>query len=233
MDAETLPPLPDAATPSRRLLHFIFAVDASGSMAGERIASLNYAVRAAIPALREAAADNPEVDVLVRVLRFADGVDWPVATPVPVADFVWTDLEAGGDTSMGAAFTALSGAMSADAMPGRHLPAVVVLLSDGLPTDDVDAPLAAFLASTYGSRAVRLAIAIGADADLALLQEFIAQPTVRPLQANSAAALVSRIRWAASVPIRSVSSPIGTAGAIDEIAQASEEQHADAGDMVW
>ena len=233
MTPDALRPPPDAATSARRLLHFIFAVDTSGSMAGERIASLNYAVRAAIPALRDAAADNPEVDVLVRVLRFADRVEWPVATPVPVGSFIWTDLQAGGDTSMGAAFTALSEAMSADAMPGRHLPAVVVLLSDGLPTDDVDGPLAAFLSSTYGSRAVRLAIAIGADADLALLQEFIAQPTIKPLQANSAAALVSRIRWAASVPVRSVSSPIGAGGALDEIAHGAEAEHADAGDMVW
>jgi uncharacterized protein YegL len=232
MDQQVLPNL--AATDmARRKLHFIFMIDGSGSMTGERIASLNYAVRAAIPAMQEAAADNPEVDVVVRVLRFADSVDWPVAVPVPVKDFVWNDIAAGGETNMGAAFTALAKAMSAEAMPGRQLPPVVVLMSDGLPTDDAEAGLVTFLASEYGAKAVRIAIAIGSDADMGLLQEFIGQPTVKPLQANSAASLVNRIKWAASVPVKSVSSPVGASDSIEQIAQGVAQENAAAGDMVW
>ncbi|HTK13534.1 MAG TPA: VWA domain-containing protein [Xanthobacteraceae bacterium] len=218
---------------SRRKLHFIFAIDTSGSMSGDRIASLNYAVRAAIPAMKEAAADNPEVDVMVRVLRFSDTVDWPVPDAIPINDFVWNDMVAGGETNMGAAFTALAEAMSAAGMPGRQLPPVVVLMSDGLPTDESENGLAAFLASEYGAKAVRIAIAIGSDADLGLLQEFIASPTVKPLQANSAAALVNRIKWAASVPMKSVSSPVGSADPIAQIAQGVAQENAAAGDLVW
>jgi uncharacterized protein YegL len=218
---------------SRRKLHFIFVIDTSGSMTGERIASLNYAVRAAIPAMQEAAADNPEIDVLVRVLRFSDTVDWPVAAPLPVSSFVWNDMTAGGETNMGAAMRALATAMTAQSMPGRQLPPVVVLMSDGLPTDDVEEGLAAFLAAEFGAKAVRIAIAIGSDADLGLLQQFIAQPTVKPLQANSAAALVNRIKWAASVPVKSVSSPVGASDAVQEIAKGVAQQNATTDDMVW
>jgi len=218
---------------ARRKLHFVFVIDASGSMIGERIASLNYAVRAAIPAMQEAAADNPEIDVMVRVLRFSDTVDWPVGVALSVNSFVWNDVTAGGETNMGAALEALAAAMSAQNMPGRQLPPVVVLMSDGLPTDDVEEGLAAFLASDYGSKAVRIAIAIGSDADLGLLQQFIAQPTVKPLQANSAAALVNRIKWAVSVPVKSVSSPVGTGDAVQQIAQDVAQQNATSGDMVW
>ena len=232
MSEQALPNLAQSDM-ARRQLHFIFAIDASGSMSGDRIASLNYAVRAAIPAMREAAADNPEVDVLVRVLRFADAVDWPVSTPTPVKDFNWNDIAAGGETSMGAAFRQLAQVMSAQAMPGRQLPPVVVLMSDGLPTDEVESGLAAFLASEHGAKAARIAIAIGSDADLGLLQEFIAQPTVKPLQANSAASLVNRIKWAASVPMKSMSSPVGSGDAIAQIAQGVVQQNAAGGDMVW
>jgi uncharacterized protein YegL len=232
MSDEVLPNLEQAGI-GRRKLHFIFAVDASGSMTGERIASLNYAVRAAIPAMKESAADNPEVDLVIRVLRFSDTVEWQIETAVPVTEFAWSDLEASGETNMGAAFDELAKAMSASAMPGRQLPPVVVLMSDGLPTDDVEAGLATFLASEYGSKAIRIAIAIGSDADMGLLQQFIAQPTIKPLQANSAASLVNRIKWAASVPVRSMSAPVGAPDAVAEIAQGVEEENAVAGDMVW
>jgi uncharacterized protein YegL len=183
--------------------------------------------------MREAAADNPEVDVVVRVLRFSDSVNWQIESPVPVTEFVWSDLNASGETNMGAAFVELAKAMSAAAMPGRQLPPVVVLMSDGLPTDEAEAGLADFLASEYGSKAVRIAIAIGSDADMGLLQEFIAQPTIKPLQANSAASLVNRIKWAASMPVKSMSSPVGSADVLEEIAHGVAQENAAAGDMVW
>jgi uncharacterized protein YegL len=217
----------------RRKLHFIFAIDTSGSMSGERMTSLNDAVRTAIPAMKEAAAGSPDVDVMVRVLRFSDAVEWPVPDAVPIDDFVWNDLTAGGETNMGAALTALAQAMSASEMPGQQLPPIVVLMSDGLPTDESENGLAEFLASEYGAKAVRIAIAIGSDADLGLLQEFIASPTVKPLQANSDAALVNRIKWAASVPMKNVSSPVGSADPIAQIAQGVALENASAGDLVW
>jgi len=232
MTEPTLPNMTQAGV-ARRKLHFIFVVDASGSMQGDRIASLNYAIRAAIPAMREAAADNPEIDLVVRVLRFSDSVDWLIENPVAVGDFIWTDVSASGETNMGAAFMSLARTMSLDAMPGRQLPPVIVLLSDGLPTDEVETGLAAFLASEYGAKAVRIAIAIGSDADLGLLRQFIGQPTLKPLQANNAAALVNRIKWAASVPVKTVSSPVGSGDALHDIAQGVAQENADAGDMVW
>lgn len=190
---------------SRLLLHVIFVVDGSGSMTGERIGSLNWAARAAIPAMREVAADHPEVDVRVRVVRFADGVDWPVATPTPVADFVWANLAAGGESSMGAALEAIAATLPADGPD--LLPPVIVLLSDGMPTDDAEAGIAALLATDLGAKAIRVPIAIGPDADLDLLQAFIGDPALKPLRANSAEMLVSRMRWAASVPVAAVSTP--------------------------
>lgn len=232
MNSPDVPDFP-AARPSRRQLQFMLAVDRSGSMTGDKIASLNYAVRSAVPAMREAAADNPETDVVVRVLCFSDDVEWIVRDPVPVAAFEWTDLAAGGETNMGAAFTALAGVLTPDAMPGRQLPPVVVLLSDGMPTDDAERGLAALMQAPYGSTALRLAIAIGSDADKPLLQSFIGNPDVKPLQANSAETLVHRIRWAASVPVKAVSSPVGAGDPAQALAAGVATENEAAGDLVW
>ena len=82
------PQTPDlaAAGVSRRELNFILAVDCSGSMKGEKMASLNYAMRSTLPAMREAARDNPETRVLIRVVSFATETAWqtPAAPLVPV-----------------------------------------------------------------------------------------------------------------------------------------------------
>ena len=204
----------DAAIAAGRL-DVVFVVDGSGSMAVERIASLNWAVKAAVPAMREAAADHPGIAVTVRAIRFADRADWPVARPTPLDDFVWKNLAAGGESSMGAAFDALTDALARDepGPPGGLLPAVVVLLSDGLPTDDVGAALARFRASPRGATAICVPIAIGSDADLDLLQEVIGDSDLRPLRADDAEMLASRIRWAASAPIAAAAAPNPAAAA--------------------
>ena len=176
-------------------------------MAGDRIASLNYAMRTALPELRDVAAENPEVDVRVRILGFGSGVAWQTPDAVPAAALGWTDLAAGGETPMGEALVMLAGALGPEAMTGRQLPPVVVLASDGLPTDDFEAGLAAFFAAPFAESAVRVAIAIGTDADMEPLDRFIRHPTARPLRASNATELVSRIKWATTAPVKAVSSP--------------------------
>lgn len=192
-----------------RILDVFFVVDCSGSMTGERIGSLNWAARAALPAMREAAAEYPDLDVRVRVVRFADAVDWPVSRPTPVSQFVWANLAAGGETAMGAALTAVGAALGEPPAIGgpEPLPPVVVLITDGMPTDDFEAGIAALSATELGAMAIRVPIAIGPDADLDLLQEFIGDPALKPLRAQNAEMLASRIRWAASAPLKAVAEP--------------------------
>jgi uncharacterized protein YegL len=201
-----------------RQLNFVLVADCSGSMAGDKMASLNYAMRAAIPAMREAAADNPETRVMVRVLRFSTGAAWHVE-PTPVDALEWHDLKADGETHMGAALALAAEALTPEGMPGRQLPPVVVLVSDGQPTDAFEDGLARLMASPYGRKAIRIAIAIGSDADLDVLTRFIGHPEFRPLQAHDAEALVNRIRWATTAPVRSVSAPVTGASPVERLAQ--------------
>jgi uncharacterized protein YegL len=196
----------DPTALARRQLQVMFALDCSGSMQGDRIASLNYAMRTALPELADVAAENPEIEVKVRVLRFADEAAWQ-SEAISASDYVWNDLAADGETNMGAALRLLAQTLSPDEMKGRQLPPVIVLASDGLPTDEYDEALAAFFAAPFADSAVRVAIAIGTDADLDPLERFIRHPTARPLRASNAIELVDRIKWATTAPVKAVSSP--------------------------
>lgn len=215
----------------RHTLHMVFVVDASGSMTGERMGALNAAAKAAIPAMRECAFEYPGVDVLVRVCRFSDGVEWPVATPTPVESFVWANLSAGGESRMGAALEAVAAALAGpDTAAARNLPPVIVLLSDGMPSDDARAGIAALDASELGREAIRIPIAIGSDADLEILQAFIGRSALRPLRANTAETLVRRIRWAATAPI---CGPGGARAGSREGEVGHPPENEPAGGLVW
>lgn len=196
----------DMSAVARRELHIFLLLDCSGSMRGDRIASLNYALRTALPELRAVAADNPEVAVRIRVMRFSSQAEW-MGEASDVDELRLSDMAADGETHMGAALELLAAALTKEALPGRQLPPVILLASDGLPTDDVEAGLRCFLAAELASGSVRLGIAIGSDADIDILERFIGNSAVAPLRANNASALVEHIRWATTAPVRAASSP--------------------------
>lgn len=234
----TSPPshLGDAMGLARRQLHVILALDCSGSMQGDRIASLNYALRTTLPELRKVAEENPEIDVRLRVLRFSTEAEWHVAEPVSVADARWTDLSAGGETSMGAAFHLIAQALSGDAVQGRHLPPVIVLASDGYPTDDFEDGLNALFAADHAKAAIRLAIAIGGEADMEVLERFIRHPALKPLKANNASDLVRHIKWATTAPVKTASSPTNAPDPLAPLAQRTAQEAAqkpDVSELIW
>src|SRR5436305_14766000 len=85
-----------------RPLHFIWILDASGSMAIDgKIQALNNAIRETIPHMRQVADENPNARVLVRALSFANGAVWHLEEPTPVHDFQWQDLDCKGVTDTG------------------------------------------------------------------------------------------------------------------------------------
>lgn len=172
-----------------------------------KIQALNTAIRDAIPAMRRVAAENPNARVRVRAVGFADGAHWHVATPTPVDQFVWQDLRASGQTDLGQALSLVAQELRMPPMSERALPPVLVLISDGHPTDDFAGGLQSLLQLPWGRRAVRLAIAIGTDADPAPLRAFIANPMVPLLQAHNAETLVRYIRWASTAVVRAASAP--------------------------
>jgi uncharacterized protein YegL len=172
-----------------------------------KIQALNTAIREAIPHMQAVADENPNAQVLVRALTFSDGAQWHMAAPTPIAQFRWDDLRAGGHTDMGKALRLVAEQLKMPPMTERALPPVLVLISDGQPTDDFAGGLRALLGEPWGKKSVRIAIAIGDDADHEVLEEFIANPEIKPLQANNPEALVRYIKWVSTAVLQAASSP--------------------------
>ena len=138
--------------------------------------------------------------------------------PINVEDFAWDDLEAAGVTDLGKAFELLAAQLTIPPMSDRALPPVLVLLSDGQPTDDYKKALAELKKLPWGKKAVKIAISIGQDADDDVLEEFTGNKEL-VLQANNAAALTKMIKWA-STAASLVSAPASIA------AEAAEQNEA-------
>jgi uncharacterized protein YegL len=184
-----------AERPAAAPLHVIWLVDSSGSMSVDgKMQELGFAIREALPELQRAARDNPAADVLVSAVRFSDGAAWH-APPTPVQEFRWIDPRPEGVTDMGQALSLIARRLDVPPMPERAFPPFLVLISDGRPTDDFAAGLHALTSTPWGARAVRVAVAIGDDADHEVLQQFAGRSDLRPLRGDNPEALVAAIRW--------------------------------------
>lgn len=180
-----------------RPIHFFWVVDCSGSMYGEKIGIVNNTIQECIPEMRAAADNNPNAQLLIRALQFSSGASWITTNPVPVEDYGWEDMDANGLTELGKAFDLLVAQLSIPPMPDRALPPVIVLLSDGQPTDDYKRSLEKLKKLSWFRKAVKIAISIGQDADDDVLVEFCGNNELL-LQANNAAALAKMIKWAST-----------------------------------
>lgn len=200
-----------------RPLHFFFIADCSSSMMGTKIESLNTALESAIPCMRDVASGNPNASVLVRAVRFNSEAQWHVPQPTDVHEFQWPRLRASGATAMGHALRLVAEQMKSPPMPARALPPVLVLVSDGEPTDDFTSGLKALMNEPWGLKAVRIGIAIGRDANLEVLQRFIGHPEIAPLQANNAEALVDSILWASTAVLQAASAPASQIATADHL----------------
>ena len=143
----------------------------------------------------------------MRAVKFSNGAQWHISQPTPYADFAWQDLPTDGETDMVKPLALVAKQLKMPPMSERALPPVLVLISDGQPTDDFDKGLKDLLDQPWGKKAVRIAISIGQDADAEVLQKFIAHPEMKPLAANSPEALVKHIKWASTAVLKSASSP--------------------------
>ena len=193
---------------ARRPLHFIVIADCSGSMASDgKMQALNTALRETIPHLVDVAGQNPHAEVLLRVLAFSTGARWHLAEPTPVDRVVWEDLQPAGYTDLGAALAELTTKLRVPPMEERALPPALVLISDGMPTDDWKPALGRLLDEPWGQRSVRISVGIGRDADYDVLHKFMGSGDVTPLSAHNPEQLVRMIRWASMHASRAASTP--------------------------
>jgi uncharacterized protein YegL len=168
--------LTDKVEIPRRTMVLFFIVDTSGSMEGDKIGSVNTAIREVIPEIRDVSNENADALIKIAVLEFSSGVKWlTVNGPVDVNSYNWTNIDAAGTTDFGAACKALNEKLSTKAFmaeaTGSFAPALF-LLSDGEPTDDWQKGLDVLKQNNWFKAAVKVAIAIGDGADKDVLKAF-------------------------------------------------------------
>ena len=198
----TKPTLPDEVT--KRPLHFFYLVDASGSMTGAKINSLNHAIREVVPEIKSALGNHPEVQAKIRAIRFSSDVEWHIGPEaVDLEKFVWNDIQPSGRTSTAGAIRKLVDALDIEQMPRRGYPPVCILISDGFCTDgeeEYESAIAALDSIPWGKKSVRLSIGVGNEGeyDEGELLKFSNHPEVGLLKAQNAATLVQYIKWAST-----------------------------------
>lgn len=199
---------PGEAEIEARPMHFFWIVDCSGSMQESgKMEQLNNAIKEAIPEMRTVEAENPFARILVRAIKFSNGATWHISQPTPVCDFNWPDLEADGVTDMGQAFAKVAEQLTLEKLGQRGYPPVLVLMTDGMPTDDWKTGLKQLMDQGWGKRASRIAIAIGREADDEPLRAFVGNAEIPILRANNPQDLVKYIKWASAVVSKSVIAP--------------------------
>ena len=160
----------------RRTMTLFFLIDTSGSMEGNKIGAVNDAVVNVLPMLNDISETNPDAEIKVAALEFSNGVNWLYDEPKLAKDFIWQDVAASGLTSLGAACSELASKLSRSggfmqSASGSFAPAII-LLSDGGPTDDYNSGLAKLKSNNWFKSAIKIAIAIGDDADKDVLKDF-------------------------------------------------------------
>lgn len=208
--------LKEFAMASARPLPVIVLADVSGSMGTNgKITALNEAIAEMIATFAE--EDDSRAEIHVSVVTFggsAASVHKPLA---PAEKVSWEAMTAKGRTPMGQAFT-LAKEMIEDknVIPSRAYRPTVVLVSDGVPTDDWENPLKDMLVSERSSKSMRLAMAIGEDADKKTLSAFLDDPEGRVFEAHEAREIKKFFRWVTmSVTSRSQSANPNSVVAIE------------------
>ncbi len=168
--------LDETVSVPRRTMTLFFLIDTSGSMEGNKIGAVNDAVVNVLPMLNDISETNPDAEIKVAALEFSNGVNWLYDEPKLAKDFIWQDVTASGLTSLGAACSELASKLSRSggfmqSASGSFAPAII-LLSDGGPTDDYNTGLSKLKANNWFKSAIKIAIAIGDDADKDVLKDF-------------------------------------------------------------
>ena len=153
----------------RQILPILFLIDVSGSMRGQRIAQVNYALENIFKELRR--RDDMQSVIKIGIMEFADEGRWVTPQPVLLDDFVFTQIEARQwGTLYSKAFDALNDKLRRegfmDPKLGEYFAPLILLVTDGEPMDENEYPaaLARLQSNGWFRKSIKYAIAAGDEA---------------------------------------------------------------------
>ncbi|WP_029232550.1 vWA domain-containing protein [Butyrivibrio sp. VCB2006] len=209
--------LKDVVIKEARPLPVLLLVDNSGSMANEKINTVNVALKEMIAEFN--GIKNAKGKISVGIITFGNTVE--IVQPIKrIEETVVPEFQAAGKTWMGEAIDkAIDMLEDRNQVPERAYTPTIILLSDGLPSDcpgrtdpkNYDfsqwEPLQRLHSSERLKKCPKLALGIGDGTNYRMLNAFINNPEVPVIKANDLATITKFFQWVTySISKRSVSS---------------------------
>ena len=199
-----------------RALPVFILLDVSGSMSGQKIETVNVALKEMINSFKK--IENPKGIIELCLLTFGAGKVNIVKELSQINDSDSYILTAGGDTPMGMAFEKVSEMIEDKSIvSSRAYTPTIVLISDGNPTDfdptgkSIEEimmwnALSKIHTGTRTSTATKLAMGIGDDVDTNILRAFINNNEVPVISAKDNNTISKFFEWVTmSISVRSIS----------------------------
>ncbi|KEQ17884.1 vWA domain-containing protein [Endozoicomonas numazuensis] len=178
-----------------RPLPVIILADTSGSMSiNGKIDAMNQALKDLIDTLGGENRLHAEIQLSIITFGGDKAVEHLSLKPAhQITDF--TPMEAIGRTPMGDAF-AMAQALIEDneRIPSRAYRPFIILISDGYPTDSWQSAFDNLCKSERAQKGTRLAMAIGDDADIKMLEDFNNDLEASVFKANDARDIIHFFR---------------------------------------
>ena len=153
----------------------IFIIDASESMRGAKIRTVNSAIEEVITELKDIAEASCDVDLELNILKISDSARWLYNDICKIDSFKWHEIHASGDRNVGMALKELDHQLRYGRFftyNKKYLRPIVFLLTDGSSDDDYTESLNLLENNMFFIKAKRVGVAIGIDADREFLTDF-------------------------------------------------------------
>ena len=200
-----------------RALPVFILLDVSGSMKGEKIETVNVALKEMINSFKK--IENPKGIIELCLITFGGSQVNVIKELSQLKDSDVYTLTANGNTPMGMAFEKVAEMIEdKNVVSSRAYTPTIVLISDGNPTDynpagkSIDEIMAweSLMKIHSGircSKATKLAMGIGGDVDINILKAFINNNEIPVISAKDNNTISKFFEWVTmSVSVRSVSS---------------------------
>ena len=169
--SETVPvnQITSSLAENRRILQILFLIDVSGSMRGQRIAQVNYALESIFKELNR--RDDADSTIKIGIMEFSDEARWITPQPVPLEDHVFTQITVQPwVTNYAKAFDLLDQKLSKKEFMnpnrGEYFAPLILLITDGEPVDAEEYPKALERLRHNGwfRQSAKYAVAVGEEA---------------------------------------------------------------------
>lgn len=159
--------------------------DCSGSMAADTEIDLNTAIKQVLINMQQDNLAWQNTPPAISAISFSSIAEWHLAA-TPLDSLVWPDLpQAQGITSLGAAYQLLATQLKIAQQDPLIAPPVIILCTDGKPTDNAPNALQTLLHIPLAAHSYRCGIGIGPQAPLATLLSLTSQNRDRVVVTNA------------------------------------------------